>query len=263
MISRHSKPRQKVRMPFLLSPTVSRSVLLNPFSLKVLSTETLPDWEKASAAIEISQGKAIADAAVKAGVSLIIWSSLPRTGVAHFNSKADVEDYIRTLPIKSAFYMPGWFMQNFVHIMKPKKAYNGTYVMGKPWPTATSSSLIPLVDIEDTGKYIESFLEDPEKHNHVKLMAATGFYTPNEICETWSKVTGRNVVFDEEHDAVSGSTMTKEQREALTTSNVASESTYYGPGGEEGLEWTLTQMKEPPATWKSFVERHEPWFVDT
>jgi len=135
--------------------------------------------------------------------------------------------------------------------------------MGKPWPTATASSLIPLVDIEDTGKYIEPFLEDPENHNHVKLVAATGFYTPKEICATWSKVTGEKVVFDEEHNGVSGSTMSKEQKDALSASNVASESTYYGPGGEEGLKWMLAQMKESPATWESFIERHEPWFVDT
>lgn len=233
----------------------------HPFQ-KVKAADAVSDWEKASAAVEVAQGKAIADAAVEAGASLLIWSSLPRNGIAHFNSKADVEDYIRTLPIKALFYMPGWFMQNFVHIMKPKKTKDGTYIMGKPWPTATSTTPIPLVDIKDTGKYIEPFLENPDKYNHATLAASTAFYTPREICETWSAVTGSRVVFDEEHDGVSESTMlSKEQKESLSTSNVRGESTYYGPGGGESLKWTLAQMKDLPNAWENFVERHEPWFT--
>lgn len=86
-------------------------------------------WEKASASIEIDQGKAMADAAVAAGASLLIWSSLPNvtkmtkgklSGVKHFDSKAEVESYIRGLPIKSVFYMPAFYMQNMTSLFKPK-----------------------------------------------------------------------------------------------------------------------------------------------
>ena len=71
----------------------------------------------------------MADAAVAAGASLLIWSTLPNvtkmtdgtlTGVVQWDSKADVETYIRSLPITSAFYMPALFMQNFLTIFKPK-----------------------------------------------------------------------------------------------------------------------------------------------
>lgn len=89
-------------------------------------------WDQQSAAVEISQGKAVADAAVRAGVNLLIWSSLPSvtqmtngevTTVHHFDSKAEVEAYIRGLPIPSkVFFVPGWFMQNIElpFIPKPK-----------------------------------------------------------------------------------------------------------------------------------------------
>ena len=71
----------------------------------------------------------MADAAVAAGATLLIWSSLPHvtrmtggklSGVKHFDSKADVETYIRGLPIKSTFYMPAFYMQNMTSIYKPK-----------------------------------------------------------------------------------------------------------------------------------------------
>ena len=87
-------------------------------------------WEKASASVEIAQGKAMADAAVAEGVNFLIWSSLPNvtkmtagklSGVKHFDSKAEVESYIRGLSIKSAFYMPAFYMQNMTTLFKPKK----------------------------------------------------------------------------------------------------------------------------------------------
>ncbi len=87
-------------------------------------------WEKASAALEIAQGKAIADASVAEGVALLIWSSLPNvtamtggklSGVKHFDSKAAVADYIRGLPIESAFYMPAFYMQNMTSLFKPTR----------------------------------------------------------------------------------------------------------------------------------------------
>jgi len=86
-------------------------------------------WDKASAATEIAQGKAIADASVAASVTLLIWSSLPNisrisggalTEAVHFDSKAEVEEYIRGLPILSTFFMAGWFMQNHIKYMRPK-----------------------------------------------------------------------------------------------------------------------------------------------
>lgn len=79
----------------------------------------------------------MADAAVAAGASLLIWSSLPHiskisngkfTRVYHFDSKAEVEIYIRRLPIKSVFYMAGFYMQNFQTMFRPKIV--SLYVVG-------------------------------------------------------------------------------------------------------------------------------------
>lgn len=86
-------------------------------------------WDTISAEIEVAQGKAIADASVAAGVEFLIWSSLPNitkmsggalTSVHHFDSKAEVEHYIRSLPMMSAFFMAGHYMQNHLAYMPPK-----------------------------------------------------------------------------------------------------------------------------------------------
>lgn len=67
----------------------------------------------------------------------MIWSSLPNvtkmsngqlTTVEHFDSKAEVEDYIRSLNFPSSvFFLPGWFMQNFWDNFVPKPKMVGKH----------------------------------------------------------------------------------------------------------------------------------------
>ncbi|KIW42565.1 uncharacterized protein PV06_06104 [Exophiala oligosperma] len=230
----------------------------------------LTNWvESMDPAVEVVQGKALADAAVKAGgVKLYIWSSLPRTGMAHFDSKAEVEEYIRrtfpamTTTTRSFFFMPGWFMQNFVRIMKPKKRVGvdgeTEYVLAQPFPGATLDTALPLIDIEDTGKFIAPFLSDPEKYAGKQFFACTGNYTIREICQTWTTATGTKIVYDEQVDAIAESDMGEAVKESLK--NRDRSQGYYGPEGDEGIDWTLAQIQEKLTTWEEFVKRNEPWF---
>lgn len=85
---------------------------------------------------EVAHGRALADAAVKAAVPYYIYSTLPNAGqiskgklkhMGHFDGKAEVEDYIRTLALKSAFIAPGCFMSNFHASLAPRSMGPGTY----------------------------------------------------------------------------------------------------------------------------------------
>jgi uncharacterized protein YbjT (DUF2867 family) len=87
---------------------------------------------------EITQGIAIADAAVVEGLGSIFFSTLPHVSkissgkyqkVDHFDAKAEVENYMRGLPIRSIFYCPGWFMQNFNQHMLPGKWLTGGWLL--------------------------------------------------------------------------------------------------------------------------------------
>lgn len=87
-------------------------------------------WATGSAEAEIVQGKAVADAGLAAGTHLYIWSSLPHvtkmtagevTNVHHFDSKAEVELYVRDLSFPSCvFFTPGSYMQNVWNTMLPQ-----------------------------------------------------------------------------------------------------------------------------------------------
>lgn len=76
----------------------------------------------------------MADTTVATEAELFIWCSLTNvtvmtqgklTYVEHFDSKAQVETYIRGLPIKSVFYMAAFYMQNFLAMIRPRMVGQG------------------------------------------------------------------------------------------------------------------------------------------
>lgn len=113
---------------------------------------------------EIRQGKALADAAVAANVGYLIYSSLASPvnisggkyqHADHFNSKAEVEQYIRTLPIKSAFFAPGSFMQNLKETLAPQPTGDGNYAI---FNCMTPQTQLPLIDVAEVRPYFLSVL---------------------------------------------------------------------------------------------------------
>lgn len=115
-------------------------------------------WESMSADIEISQGKAVADASKAAGVKHLIFSSLINTSeasggrlshISHFDGKAKIEKYIRDSKIPSTFVLPGFFMSNL--LTQIKKGDDGKYILALP--VSPEKAQVPLFDAAvDVGK---------------------------------------------------------------------------------------------------------------
>lgn len=127
--------------------------------------------------------------------------------------------------------------------------------------SAKSDTLLPLIDISDTGKYLAPILLEPEKYHHRTFTAATAFYSLQQIVETWSQVTGRIVTFVPRPASSVSAGMTPEMVKVQNESaGLIRDYQYYGPTGLKDLEWTLAQIKEPLTTWKEFVKKNEPWF---
>jgi len=150
-------------------------------------------WEKLNAELEVQQGKNIADVAKELGVQHLVWSSLLNvtklsggklSKVAHFDSKADVEEYIRKIGIPATFFLPGFYMANI-----PGQSLNnmqGAYNFALPIPT---NSPIPLFDTEaDTGKFVKAILLNREKVLGACVYGATDYYTPEQIIADFQAV---------------------------------------------------------------------------
>lgn len=101
---------------------------------------TTPDFSPNGLEVEYNSAKTIADVAIEKGVEYLIFSTLPSaneisggkyTKVTSFEAKAKAEQYIRGLKIKSAFFSPGTFMENFQSFMAPQQAPDGTWVIAR------------------------------------------------------------------------------------------------------------------------------------
>jgi uncharacterized protein YbjT (DUF2867 family) len=210
---------------------------------------------------EISQGKAMADAAVATGAHYFIFSSLSHAGrisgsklqnIDHFDGKADVEEYIRTLPIKSAFFAPGSFMQNFGGMMAPHPAGDGTYALSNFVKPETQ---LPLIDtVGDTGKYIGAILAEPEKYESKVFSAATRLYSYSEIVQTMSQMTGKTVKYNQLPESVFRGFLPPQSADSLAEMFLyIQDYGYYGPQTKELVEWTANQARGKLTTLEEYL----------
>lgn len=120
-------------------------------------------WETVNGDIEYTQGKNVTDVAKKVGVSYLIFSSIHHVkeetkgrlvNVPHFDSKANIEKYIRDSGIKSTFVLPGYYMSNLTQMLS--KAEDGTYQLF--YPVDGKKAKFPLFDAaKDTGMAFNPF----------------------------------------------------------------------------------------------------------
>jgi len=207
---------------------------------------------------EIVRGKTLGDMAVAAGVQYFIYSTLPDVSdisgnkYKHchmFDCKARVEHYLRSLPMKSAFFAPGAFMTNFSNYNKMPlhPAGDGSYTMSF---VAAPQTEIPLIDVSaDTGKYVCAILAEPAKYEGKVLSAATRLYTFDEIARIISKLSGKTVIY-------------KQQLPKFRVADHAEmffyfqEFGYYGVNTKEKVEWTARNARGELTTFEEHIAKN-------
>ncbi|KAF2648064.1 NmrA family transcriptional regulator [Lophiostoma macrostomum CBS 122681] len=219
---------------------------------------------------ETQQTKAVCSAAVDAGASYIIWSSLDNvtkgsngklTKVVSFDIKEELEQYIRTLPLKSSFYVPGSFMQNFTGNLAPVPSLtgDGTYVLSiilKP------DTQLPLIDITDTGKWIASILAEPDKYEGKRLCAATRLYTLTEMVEIMSKVSGKQVTYQHLSEEAYKSSLPAQippqtQEWMVEMFKWNRDFGYFGQDQGEKVKWAAEQASGQLTEFEDFLRKSE------
>ena len=224
---------------------------------------TVTVYDQDLKAREVRQGKALADAAVAAGASYLIYSTLSHTarishnkypGFESFESKAEVEDYIRGLRIRSAFFAPGNFMQNYSGGMAPRPVGDGTYAISGFVGPGTK---LPCIDtLDDTGKYIGAILADPDAFEGKVLSAATDIWTYEEVAEAMSRASGKTVKYKQIPLEVWKGFLHKEMAENLTGMfQWIEEFGYYGPDTESKVKWTAGKARGKLTTLEEYFEK--------
>ncbi|KAI4135266.1 MAG: hypothetical protein LQ347_000814 [Umbilicaria vellea] len=229
-------------------------------------------WEKFSAELEVQQGKNVADVAKEVGLQHLVWSSLPNvtklsggalSKVHHFDSKAEVEEYIRQIGVPATFFMPGFYMSNIPGKSFAPNPENGTYRFALPIP---ANSPMPLFATGyDTGKFVKAILLNREKCLGKHVLGATDYYTPEQIVEQFKEVkpnAGRGATYAELPPEVFkgflGKTGMAEpvQEEMLQNMQLMPQFGYYFGAS---LKETHDLVGGGLTTWKEFAAKSPAW----
>ncbi|KAF5024821.1 hypothetical protein F66182_3060 [Fusarium sp. NRRL 66182] len=226
-------------------------------------TNTQPGAQ--SREIELRQAKSLLDEALKQRVKHVIFSSLPNASeisngklrnVHHFDSKADIEQQIRNLPIKSSFFAPAAFMQNFLGTQmapQPSPANDGSFILGN---LCDVGNKLPLIDITDTGKWVGAVLADPDKYAGKRFAAAERCYTWDEMARILSSVTGKTVVHQKVPDDVFKSFIPEVMRDqAFEMWALCRDYGYYGANTEDEVDWAAKQARGKLTSLEEFLKK--------
>jgi uncharacterized protein YbjT (DUF2867 family) len=134
---------------------------------------------------EVTHGHAIADATAAAGVPHVVYSSVGgaerHTGVPHFDSKGEVEDYLVAQGLSATFVRPVFFMDNFA-LFAPPTVEGGTLTVRLPLPSGIP---LQMITVEDIGAVAAAAVLDPERVAGGSIEIAGDELTGEQIAEAY------------------------------------------------------------------------------
>jgi uncharacterized protein YbjT (DUF2867 family) len=141
---------------------------------------------------EVQQGKTVADAAKAAGVEHFVYSSVGsahrQTGIPHFESKWEIEEYLRQIGLPYTILRPTFFMQNWEWTRE--MILGGT--LAQPFDP---DKPFQQVAVEDVGAFAAIAFENPGRWIGREVDLAGDEQSMTEIAETFGRVIGREVSY--------------------------------------------------------------------
>lgn len=143
---------------------------------------------------EVRRGRALADAAVRAGVAHFVYSSVDgadRPGrVRHFATKGEVEAHIGALGLPATILRPTFFITNFEHL--GPQWVDGELVLTLALAPRTT---LQMITPDDIGVVAADAFDDPAAHLGRTIELAGDELTGRQIAEVFARAAGRPVRF--------------------------------------------------------------------
>lgn len=186
---------------------------------------------------EARQGIAVADAAKRAGVQHLVYTSScgakePDRGVSYWDAKREVIAHIRENGVPYTILRPVSFMENYVS--DPTGLANGV-VRGLLTPDKT----LQVISGHDIGAYAAAVFNNPEKYNGQEIDIAAETLTMTDIAAALTRVVGHEIVYQE---------IPEEARANMPASGVAMGRWYQAYGYDEDIpaleaKWGIPTLK--------------------
>lgn len=145
---------------------------------------------------EIRQGMNLVDAARRAGVRHFVYSSVAGadrlTGIPHFDSKHEVEGYVRRSNLPYTIVAPTFFMENFTGPMFREGLEMGVLAMG-----LSPTHGLQMVAVEDLAHFIGRVIATPEDFFGERIDVASDEVTGQQASDLLSYVSGHRVHYQQ------------------------------------------------------------------
>jgi uncharacterized protein YbjT (DUF2867 family) len=139
---------------------------------------------------EVRQGKAVADAAMAAGIAHLVYSSVAgverAAGVLAFAGKREIEEHIRKIGVPATILRPAAFMENYADPAFGVQAGTLTTAFSPDVPEQ-------LIALKDIGVFVESAFSNPTEYLGETIAIAGDALTPPAIAEALSRAAGRKI----------------------------------------------------------------------
>ncbi len=152
---------------------------------------SVQNWNTSGTEGEIRQGKLVAEVARWAGVDHLVYGSAgtgePDTGIAHFESKIEVENHMRQLGLPFSIIRPGPFME----LLSEKEFFPAMATWGTE-PKITGWDLpLPWVAVRDLGVAIAEMFQEPGRWIGQDVAMFGDVKALAECQETFVAITGK------------------------------------------------------------------------
>jgi uncharacterized protein YbjT (DUF2867 family) len=146
-------------------------------------------WEHGYEA-EVQQGKNVADAAKRANVSHLVFTSVVHadlsTGISHFESKYEIEKYIHFQGVPFTILRPVAFMENWEYSRE-------SIVAGKINSPFSMGTRMQQISVRDIGRFAELAFSEPDNWLGRTFEIASQEYTMKEAVNLFSRITASPV----------------------------------------------------------------------
>jgi len=145
---------------------------------------------------EVRQGLAVVDAAKRRGVGHLVYSSIGAaeedTGIPHFETKAKVEEHLRSSGLRYTILRPVFFMDNWLR----KFGYWGEPIRnGQVEQPLSPTTTLQMIAVDDIGAFAALAFGDPDKWKDRTFPLAGDELSMLQIADAFSRVTSRDVKY--------------------------------------------------------------------
>jgi uncharacterized protein YbjT (DUF2867 family) len=145
---------------------------------------------------ETGFGKTGLDGIRAAGVPYVVYSSVSdadrKTGIPHFESKAEIEQHLHGLNIDHAVIAPVFFSENLMSPWVAPGLAHGVFASG-----ALADRKLQVISLPEIAEFTALAVEQPHSFRGKRINIASDEPTPVDIARELSEISGRKVTYQQ------------------------------------------------------------------